>query len=551
MFRLLISSAGGKAFARELSEEDVIVGRSSSADVSVPDRAMSRRHARFYQDGSRWYVEDLGSRNGTRLNGEVLVGARELKPGDRVTIGGTVLTLVERGASGRKSSSGFISGRTIFRPAAELLNEQSTANGMDDVTQLRRLAGRLQLLNDVNHALAESITLDELLDLILERAFAELRPEQGAVFLKDESGGFTCAAGRALGAQEVEKLCSRHLVREVVEKGHAALVTDTLIDDRFQGAVSLLDAGVRSLLAAPLLSPEGALGMIVLCSKATVRTFTEEDMELLASLASIAAMRLRNLKLTQAEVERRKLERDVALARRIQVALLPDVVPVIPGYAVHAGNIPSLGVSGDFYKVVSRGDGREVVFMVADVSGKGIGAALLTGALESLSAAPIENGWLPEEIFETVSRLLYDRTSAEKYATAFLAVLEPESGRLRYANAGHPPAFLVRADGSMQHLSSTGMPVGLLPGAKYSPAEASLGELDQLVLYTDGITEAENPEGDEFGEGRLEALCVAHHLEEPAELARRIEEELASFVHGVPFPDDRTVMILQRLQGTK
>ena len=174
-------------------------------------------------------------------------------------------------------------------------------------------------------------------------------------------------------------------MQQVVEERQAALVLDAQTDERFHEAMSLLDAGVRSLVAAPLLDPGGALGLIVLGSRLTVRQFAEEDMELLASLASVAAMRIRNVHLAEEAAERKRLEQEVALAREIQVGLLPDSLPEVEGWDIVAGNIPSRGVSGDFFKVEMRHDESEVVLMLSDVSGKGIAASLLT-ALEALSA---------------------------------------------------------------------------------------------------------------------------------------------------------------------
>lgn len=542
MFHLLIATSRGESIERKLSGDTIIVGRSSSVDLCIKDSSISRCHARFFREAERWFVEDMGSRNGSLVNGEELLSAQALRSGDRITIGDTVITVTEAHELDGISGSA-LTAQTVFRSAADILEERVAADGMNDIGRLRRLADRLQILNDVNRALSGPITPEELLEFILSRVFSELRPEQGAVFLKDDSGGFYCASHRGARAHDVMTLCSRHLVQEVVEKGQAALVNDTLLDERFQDAASLIDAGVQSFLAAPLLGPEGARGLIVLCSKPQHRMFNEEDMELLTSLASLAAMRLQNMKLVQAEAER---QRSLALARKIQVALLPSTLPQIPGYTLHAGNIPSLGVSGDFYKVVSRAEGREILLMLADATGKGIGASLLTGVLESLSAAPIENGWPPDKIFNTVSRLLWDRTSEEKYATAVLVLLEPELGLLHYVNAGHPPGLLLRGGSAVDHLSSTGLPVGLFPEAQYSTAQTHMAEGDTLILYSDGITEAENPEDEEFGRQRLEKLSIAHQHEELPELARQIEKELSSFAGGVPFADDRTLLLLRR-----
>ena len=146
--------------------------------------------------------------------------------------------------------------------------------------------------------------------------------------------------------------------------------------------------------------------------------------------------------------------------------------------------------------------------MVADVSGKGIAASILTASLEALAAGPIEDGLEPDDICHRLSRLLHRRTPPEKYATAFLAVLEPATGHLRYANAGHNPALLIRASGEVEELGATGMPIGLVAEAAYGRREAELGAGDTLLLYTDGITEALDPDDGEYGLERLTGICL-------------------------------------------
>ena len=250
--------------------------------------------------------------------------------------------------------------------------------------------------------------------------------------------------------------------------------------------------------------------------------------------------------LANAAAEQRRLKREVALARRIQLALLPLRLPEVPGYALYAGNEPSAGVSGDFYQALPRSDGEEIVLMIADVSGKGIGASLLTGAMEALAAAPIESGSPPHEVSTTVSHLLLARTPSESHATCILAALEPRSGRLQYTNAGHLPGLVLRSDGSVERLVSNGPPLGLLPDTTYPPAETCLRPEEMLVLITDGIIDAADATGQAFGQQRFEAVCLAHRSATPAELAAALATQVRSFTDGTAPVDDRTLLILKR-----
>jgi sigma-B regulation protein RsbU (phosphoserine phosphatase) len=339
----------------------------------------------------------------------------------------------------------------------------------------------------------------------------------------------------------------------------AALVLDARQDARFAEAQSFIASGVRSLVAAPLLDGDGCLGMIALNSRAQVKQFSNEDLELLVSLAAIAALRIRNVALSEEAADRRRMKEELDLARQIQVGLLPARLPDFPGYELYGANLASRGVSGDYYLVTDRAvvdspaggvSRRECVLMIADVSGKGITAALLAACLEALSAGPIEEGQPPDAICARIARLLYARTSAESFATAFLGVLEPESGRVRYANAGHNPALLLRASGAVEQVLATGTPLGVLPAARYPAAEVALAPGDCLVLYTDGIVEATNPADEEYGLERLVDSVVRHRGESLESLSRALDADLEAFANGVPFADDRTVVLARRRPGS-
>jgi sigma-B regulation protein RsbU (phosphoserine phosphatase) len=589
MLRLHVTPAQGKPLNHLLSEESLIVGRGAGAGLSLADPFLSRQHSRFFRRGDRVFVEDLGSRNGTLVNGVAVSAPTEIAPGDVIEISGSIITVADsaspaaaaampgpamplaaaglrrsegaepglrrsedaEGGLGQRRSEGSHEGThegTVFLRAADFLDSQEAAATTGEQA-LRLYAERLKILNEVHQALGRPISLDTLLELILDRVFDHLRPEQGVILLRRADGEMARAASRSAAHRKDVFIESRSLMREVTEKGLAALVLDAQTDERFAGAESILISGVRSLVAAPLLDPDGGapLGMIALDSKLTHHQFSQEDLELLVCLASVAALHIRDVALAEQAAERRRLGEELALARRIQLALLPSRLPEIAGYEIHGGNIPSRGVSGDYFTVTARRDGAELVLMIADVSGKGMAASLLTASLEALAAGPIEDGLPPGEIFARLSRQLYRRTPPEKYATAFLAVLTPATGELAYTNAGHNPPLLVRACGAVEELAATGMPLALLPGAEYAAERTVLGPGDTLVLYTDGFVEAADPEGAEYGLERMAEVGARHRGEGCQAVAAALETDLEAFVRGVPYADDRTLLMVRRL----
>ncbi|HXK12101.1 MAG TPA: SpoIIE family protein phosphatase [Vicinamibacteria bacterium] len=538
--RLRVTPPIGEPFEHRCDGDTLVVGRSSKADLVLSDRFLSRQHARFHREGESWVVEDLGSRNTTLLNGRPLVTPARVGVGDLVKLSETVISVegfdagpsrARPGAGPRTSSSDTI----VLRSASELLAAVE-----------RESAGRLKLLNEVHRALAAPLSLEELLEAVLDRTFAYLGPEEAVIYLKKPYGGVEQAAGRRLPSARGDFFFSRSLESEVAEKGQAALVQDAQTDERFAAAESIMSSGVRSLIAAPLLDSSGSLGMIVLSSRIHVRRFAEQDLELLTALGSVAALRIRNLSLAEEGARRRELEKEMALAREIQLALLPERLPEIPGYSVFAVNDPSRAVSGDFYEVQGRDEGDEQVLVIADVSGKGMAASLLAASFDALLMGPIEVGHPTDVICAKVSRRLFLKTPPERYVTAFVAAIDPGSGRFSYTNAGHNPGLLVRPDGSVDRLEANGVPVGLFPAVEYERGEVILAPGDLVVLYTDGITEAANAGGDEFGLERLQAVVQKYGREPLVALAVAIETAVEVFADGTPFGDDRTLVMLRR-----
>ena len=546
MLKLHITPAEGDPFEYAVDVDSLVIGRSSRCDLAVADRCLSRQHLRLFQLDGTWMVEDLGSRNGTRVNGLLISKPSADRVGDAIAVSTSLI--VVGGAAADGSESTWDHTQSVFRAATEILSDSARELAQPvtaENAELQRATNQLRVLNDVHLALADSLTTEELFDAVLDRVFAHLQPKHGAVFLK-HGEELIRVAGRSQTDITEDFPESTSLAREVIDKGLAAVVHDTRTDARFAGAESLVDAGVRTLIAAPLLTPDGALGMIVLSSTLAETQFAERDMELLVVVASATGLKMRNLALAEEAAERQRFEREVALARRIQVALLPAEMPQIPGIEIFGRNIPSRGVSGDYYQVVERADGDEVAIVIADVSGKGIAASLLTGYVDALFNAYLGEGLGPREIFNRVSPQMNSKTPVEQFATAFLGIYTVATGAIRFASAGHDPTILVRASGEVELLNPTGMPLGLMPEAVYTASEAHVEPGDTLVLYTDGITEAARPDDEMFERERLIEVCREHRGESPEELAVSIDATVDDFVEGVPYHDDRTLVILRR-----
>jgi sigma-B regulation protein RsbU (phosphoserine phosphatase) len=536
--RLRIEPREGEPFLRELSGETLVLGRSSKADVVVNDRFLSRLHARLTQRDGAWVLEDLGSRNTTWLNDRPLGGPTVVQAGDVIRLAESHVRVEDEAAVTRGDDgleAGELSARTILRPASAFLFPGGETSASSQA------AGRLRLLNEVHRRLASPITLEALLELILESAFAHLQPDQGAVFLRRADGTFDRAASRKAPGAASELGYSRRLAREVTEKGVAALVVDAGLDDRFAASESLVISGVRTLVAAPLLDDEGCLGMIALGCAQRPRPFDESDLELLVALASAAALRIRNIALTEETARQRLLDRELELAHDIQMAMLPRAFPDRREIEIAATLKPARSVGGDLYDVLPDGD--RVWLMIGDVSGKGVGAALFMAVTKTLfRAVAAGSPSVAAAVGRMNDELVRDNDRA-MFVTAFVARLDLATGELEYVNAGHNLPYRLGRDGRLATFAGRAAPaLGAVEGFAYQGSTVGLGRGETIVLYTDGVVDARSPADEEFHVLRLEKHLADSAGAAPAALVRGLVDRVEEFAGDVPQYDDVTVL---------
>ena len=554
MDRLRVVPPYGKSFFYPVRRKSIVIGRSTTVDLPLSDRFLSRRHARLFRDDGVWWIEDLGSRNGSWLNGKRIDQPAHFHDGDRIRLSNSYILSGPEPEDLEKTPGDWITSESnvTFRPAQEVTTGQgarpSTHGAAPDDIHAR--ADHLRLLNQIHKSLSEPVDLESLLEQILDRACDALRPDQAVIYLKQPSGNYHRAAERSEGAMANEHLESETLLKKVADEGLTALVHGLDTDPDWQHADSMLDQGVKSLIAAPLSDDQGSIGMIALTSHELDSPFGDGELELLVSIASIASLRVRNLLLTEDAVRRSlaqdQIDRELELARRIQIGLIPSGIPQIEGFEMHGSSVPCRQVSGDYYQIVPRKDGREALVILADVAGKGLGASLLTASLEALAIGPIEVGHPPVEICSRVSRRLFDRTISGKFATMFVASLRSNDDGFTFASAGHCPGLLVRASGKVTRLKSTGPPLGLFVNVDYQEVNRRLIPGDILVLYSDGLSEASDPRDREYGLRRLTRICKNHRDKPLAELAGILESDIDAFVQGHPYQDDRTLVLVRR-----
>jgi serine phosphatase RsbU (regulator of sigma subunit) len=342
-------------------------------------------------------------------------------------------------------------------------------------------------------------------------------------------------------------------------KQHSPVITEDLAqaEMNLQAAASIVAQGLRAVVVIPLYASSRAssesatnvsrgdfLGVLYMDSKRPT-AFSKLDRQILDALAADAASILDNARLVERERERQRLEQEIGIARDIQQALLPKNFRDYPHLAVSGVNFPCLSVGGDYFDVFPLDDKR-TAFLLADVSGKGLGAALLTTMLQgALSGMTL--GTDPARVFNHVNRFLCDHAEVGRYATMFFGILE-DNGRLEFINAGHPSPILIRQGAAEEAFTEGSFPVGLVPEAEFTTSTLNLEPNDTMVLFSDGVTEAMDPEDNLYGVARLRGVLQGKTDEPLDEIQKTVLESVENFARGARQADDLT-MLLVRFRG--
>jgi serine phosphatase RsbU (regulator of sigma subunit) len=371
--------------------------------------------------------------------------------------------------------------------------------------------------------------------------------ERGAILLL-EGGVPHIKASRSHSGDALNRV-SRSIARRVIEERVSLLLPNVLEDARFRSEDSILASGIRTAMCAPLWvsaageGKDSVIGLVYVDSIQHTHAFTDDDLRVLTALANVAAAKIENVRLLEESLEKRRLEEDMRMAAEIQTGLLPSAAPRLPGWDLAGSNRPCRTVGGDYYDfALVRG---RLLLALGDVSGKGTGAALLMTVLR----AAVRAHWTEPLLADAVSRInrtVCQNVPSSKYVTFFLASLDPATGRLEFVNAGHNPPILVRASGSAEKLSLGGLVLGIFEDVAYEGGAVELGAGDTLVVYSDGVTETWDPDGEEFGDDKLVALAVASRDKGADALQDAILAEIERFEQGARATDDRTLIVLKR-----
>ena len=569
MFELIVKYPDRAPDHFPLGRLRITIGRSARNDLCIPDPFASRVHAEVRREGDEYVLQDLGSANGTLYNGSNAEGVIHLTSGGRIQIGETEI-IFDDGSYNSSMGATMItdnSAASLPESTIALASGDRTTSGLLEAIEGARTKPEevaaaakpstkhgdlLALISKVGITLLASATLNETLEQIVALVFEAVPADRCLIMMRDEgSEDLRVAVARLRDrAGEVGEIrVSRNVLDEVVIRGKSVLTSDAQHDPRFASGTVVLQ-GVRSVLAVPLGVSEKVFGIIYADSPIAEGRFTEDHLKVLTTLASVAAIRVENTRLVEARLERERLERELALASEIQQRFQPTAPPQVNGYELQGISFPCYEIGGDYYDFIEREDGR-LVIALGDVSGKGTAAALL---MSSLHAAVHAQSGSHDSLVATISavnRYLADNIPANRFVTLFYAELDPGSGALSFLNAGHNPPLIVHAAGTVEQLASGGLPLGIKPDADYREGRTQLQPGDVLVIYSDGVTEAVSPTGEEFGPTRLYEVVSRNVNSSAAGIRDRIESALTKFAQGTSAADDITLVIVKRQAEAK
>jgi sigma-B regulation protein RsbU (phosphoserine phosphatase) len=516
----------GRSRTEILGDGDHVIGRGSQCSIALPIPSISKQHVGIRVEGEKVWVRDLGSTNGSELDGFIL-DSRE-----RDFLVGTKLKLADvmiwHGASPSAemsfSKDEELSSMLRFK-AGDRIGQGASVRIMEMLSSLFELLSSSEDATTIETAackfVSEWVTADRVAILTDDGEGTELSMK---------------ASWSRVPSDEKQRLSSS-IVAEVFRDRASVLVSDAMNDPRLQGNESILALDLRSAMAGPLFDNQRVRGILYVDTASAAVTYSEDDLQVLSATANAVAIKLRNL----------TLEGEMAMAGRIQQRMLPSELDSPEGYEVLAHQVMCRAVGGDLYHCLLLPNGNTLLAL-GDIVGKGMPAALaMTAAtvlLRSLTELSTDILSLVEHLHSQLCQSLAD----EQFLTLFLAELDATTGELQFVNAGHNPPLLLRKNGELEELPSGGLPVAILPQAKFTLGETHVDKGDLLVTYSDGIPEATRDGDDLLGDDRFLATLQKNAAGTLEEIRDAVIADVVDFLDGEPNSDDVTLLMLRRLE---
>lgn len=545
----------GKQF--ELTAKESVIGRSSDCNVALDAAAVSRRHAQVVQQEGQFFVEDLGSRNGTILNGQMIAGRTPLRDEDRIIVCDQEFSFHQhppkplgQGLAGAFHPKGDESTLAQLvgddddedESQASVMATIDLGKGSASWSMSARPEVKLAALVEITNNLGKTMSVDEILPKLLDSLFKIfVQADRGFVVMRPDAESPLAVVdqkARRKGQEEAMRI-SRTIIQQAVDSKQAILSADAASDERFGMAQSIAEFQIRSMICAPMIDSDGnAFGVIQVDTLNQRSRFTDDDLEVLAAVASQAAAAIDNAKMHEQMLSQRALQRDLQLAARMQRALLPKSPPEAPGYHFFSYYESARQIGGDYYDYIPLSDGRFGV-VVGDVAGKGVAAALLMARLSSDVRFCLASEPDISKAVMMINQSFARQDWEDRFVTMIFAVVDPAKEEMTLVNAGHMPPLVRNAAGEVEEISEeiAGLPIGVYEDFEYESLTRPLKVGDYVTIFTDGFSEAMDAKRDLYGLERLSATIATPGVP-GQELGELLLTDVRKFVGDTPQSDD-------------
>tara|TARA_B100000470_G_scaffold221236_1_gene211163 strand:+ start:588 stop:2252 length:1665 start_codon:yes stop_codon:yes gene_type:complete len=548
---VLVLLQGGEAIPHDLGAEDVLIGRHPECGVQLESNAVSRRHARVFVEGGGYAIEDLGSGNGTFVNGQKIEGPTQLSPQDRIKLGPVLMRFEESGGGGTAAEQDFgttMVGVSLDDDDATIMASVDIGGGFGalGVKPEEKLKGVLE----ISRALAGSVDVEALLPKVLDTLFGIFnQADRGCILLKEpESGELVPRAMKhRRESEDATVTLSRTIVSKVIEDKSGLLSADASSDTQFSASESISNLSIRSMMCVPMLGIDGEVaGVINLDTQNPVNQFNNDDLELLQAVAGQAALSYESARLASAFMAKQKQDSELDIARGVQVALLPEELPKVEGYSFFASYDAAQAVGGDYYDAMILSDGK-ICLAFGDVAGKGVPGALIMSRMSSCVQNTMSFRPSIEEAVTAINNHMCANAVEGRFVTFVLVIIDPVAHHLTLVNAGHMSPMILTTDGQIEEFDeeSVGLPIGVMEDYPFEVVERPIVAGEIIVIFTDGVDEAMNPAGDLYTLERMRNFLQAGSRQAD-ELGRSLLADVRTFADGRDQNDDITIMTFGR-----
>jgi sigma-B regulation protein RsbU (phosphoserine phosphatase) len=545
----LILLVQGQAKTYDLKSGDNVLGRLPECDIQIESNMVSRKHARVFSKGTDFLIEDLGSGNGTFVNGQKVEQAQVLKSNDRIKLG-PVLFRYEGDAPPRAGDDDSSFG-TVSYDSGEGTSTITGRVGGSALDQLDvKPAEKLKAVLEITKSLAGTIDIDKILPKLLDTLFGIFpHADRGCVLLLDDKTQQMIPRAmkhRRADADESVKL-SRTILRTVIENKETILSADASSDSKFNASESISSLAIRSMMCAPLLGLNGdVLGVINIDTQNPLAQFRADDAQILTAVAVPAALAYEGARLLQSYIEKQKQDSEMLIASNVQLALLPESMPDVDGYSFFAMYESAQAVGGDYYDVVPLPNGK-IAVAFGDVAGKGVPASLIMSRLSTVVRSVTEFLDDAGQAIEKINGHMCARAVEGRFVTFVLIIIDPVKHTMSFVNAGHMSPIIRKPDGTLEEFPDEicGVPLGVVDGYPYDVVTRDIHPGETFVIYTDGVSEAMNAAGDLYGIETLRNL-VQKETGDTQQLGTKIRADVRRHAGGIPQNDDITLMVFGR-----